>query len=145
MYKLQAHPAITSGQVAAPFELQDPVVTTIANGAVWSLVGNPWADIIITPVTTQTNMNCGVPLVAVGTGTEAAPIYTWLQTWGTCSVLGDTVALVAGTGILGQGAAAGSVTTELAAGASLTQRVGIGYISNATASVHKIIFLQIAP
>ena len=142
IYKLQSHGAVGSAGTGT-FLTYDPIVTTTTGTTTWSLIRSPWAEPIITPVTTQTNMNCGVPLVATGTGTATAPVFVWLQTWGMCSVLGDTTDLAAGTGVLGQGATAGTVALEAAA--SITQRPGICFATLATDNVFQSIFLRIAP
>ena len=142
MYKIYGHGAVASAGTGR-FGLYDSILTTPTGTVTWSLIRNPWADSIVTPVTTQTNMNCGVPQIATGTGTAAAPVFVWMQTWGLCSVLGDTTDTVAGSGVLGQGATAGTVALELTT--TITQRVGTSFASLATNDVYQTVFLSIAP
>ena len=140
IYKIAGHGAIGSAGTL-PITLYDSIITTPTGTVTWSLVRNPWSDIIITPVTTQTNMNCGVPLVTTGTGTAVAPVYVWLQTRGLASVLGGTSDIVAGTGIIGQGSTAGTVAVEAAT--DITQRVGVGFASLITDNIYQTVFLMI--
>ena len=142
LVKLNKHGAVASAGTAT-FSTPDTIVTTPTGTVTWSLFRNPWADPIVTPITTQTGINVGVPLVSTGTGTDADPRYCWMQTWGVCSVLGDTTNTVVGSGVLGQSATAGAVALELAT--TITQRPGVAMETLATDDVYQLVFLQIAP
>ena len=141
IYKIRAHEAAALS-TEITLDLYDPVLTTIASGATWTLIANPWADIIITPVTTRTGMAVGVPSHAIPGATTAAPTFGWMQTWGPCSVLGDTTDITVGLGVT-QSVVVGSVT--LALENEILDRVGIGMATLTTNTVYQTVYLQIAP
>jgi hypothetical protein len=148
MYKIKKHIAIDSSGAGniATFELYDDVRTTIATAAVFSLVPNPWADVLIYPGTTATGMAVGVPNHAIPAATTTAPTYGWIQTWGLCSVLNQSGAggCVVASGVIPTGAATvGAV--DVAGETEIKQRIGIAYQTLATDAVYINVFLQIAP
>ena len=141
IYKLRDHESVASAGTAS-FTTYDPIVTTPTGTVTWSLIQNPWADIIITPITTLTQIQVGVPLLAIPAASTTTPVYCWVQTWGICSVLGDTSDTVVGSAVIGS-AVVGSV--GVAVETDIKQRVGISMETLTTNTVHQTVFLQIAP
>lgn len=156
MYKLKSHD-FKAASTATTFQLYDEVVTTTTGNEVMTLLANPWSDIVIQP-TSITAPAAGVVLAnfaAVSTASVATagylqtdtstwtePRYGWVQTWGPASVLIDTTAIVAGSGVI-VGAVAGSV--GVAVETDIKQRVGIAMESITTDNIYASIFLTIAP
>jgi hypothetical protein len=139
--KIRAHDSVlASGEIT--LNLYDPVVTAIASGATWTLMANPWADVIIVPVTTRTGIAVGVPNHAIPAATTAAPRYGWMQTWGPASCLGASGDLVVGNGIIG-GVVVGSM--DLALANEVLDRIGSSLATITTNTVYQSVYLQIAP
>ncbi len=140
IYKVKGHASVLASGVIT-LGLYDPVVTTVTGTLTWTLIQNPWADIIIAPVTTSVSMAVGVNLVAIPGATTDAPVYSWVQTWGVTSVLMDTSALVLGSQVIQSVVAAGSIGVQ----AGILQPVGIALLAETADTLHASIFLTIAP
>jgi hypothetical protein len=139
-YKLLKHAAVSSAGTAS-FETEYPILITPTGTVTWSLTANRWADVIIQP-TTITSSAAGVNNVAIPVASTTAPVYCWVQTWGSTSVLIDTSAIVAGSGVI-VGANAGTV--GVAVETDIKQRVGIAEEAITTDTIFCDVFLQIAP
>lgn len=156
LFKLKGHDFVAaSGTLSV--DLYDPVTTTTTGSEVTTLIANPWANVVIQP-TTITAPAVGVTMVnyaaaatasvvtsgyeQTATGTWTQPRYGWLQTWGLASVLLDTSAAVAGSGLI-VGAVAGSV--GVAVETDIKQRIGVAFEAMATDNIYVTAFLQIAP
>lgn len=147
IYKVKKHAAIGSG-ATVEFELYDPVVTTPTGTVTWSFIHNPWAHVIITPVTTLTNMICGAPLVTVpAAAATTAPVYFWMQTWGPCSVLGDTSDVSIGGALKGSAVVGSSALFGLDGNAltQVPQTIGLSLGTITTNTVYQDVYLMIAP
>jgi len=157
-FKLRNFPYTAASGTTDVIGLYDPVVTDTTGTVTWSLVHNPWAYIIQSPVTTIVSMSVGVPLVnfaapatastatagylRTGTATWSKPNYGWFQTWGPCSLLNDTSNLVVGSGLITSAVAASS---GVAVETDIKQRIGIAMETITTDTIYASVFLQIAP
>lgn len=140
IYKLRDHEAVASAGTAT-FLLYDPVVTTPTGTVTWSLIHNPWAHVVISPVTTIVAMSAGVPLVTVpAAAATTTPVFFWAQTWGPCSVLGDTSDTVVGSQVV-----TSAVVGSIGVGTGLLQAVGNSLEAMATNTVYQSVYLTIAP
>lgn len=140
-FRLKKHAAVASaGTLTA--DLWEPVVTATSGTTTWSLVQNPWADIIIQP-TTITAPCVGVPQVDFAAASTTAPIYGWVQTWGYSRVLIDTSAFVAGSSFIAGGATAGAA--GVAVETDIKQRIGVAMEAIGTDNIYAGAFLMIAP
>ncbi len=140
IYKIRGHSAVASGGVLTA-ELYDPMVTATSGSEVWTLLANPWADVVIQP-TTITAPAAGVTLVNFAAATTAAPIYGWLQTGGVSSCLIDTSNVVAGSGMIPGGAVAGAL--GVAVETDIKQRVAVSMETLSTDSVYASVYLLIS-
>jgi hypothetical protein len=138
-FRISEHAAVLSSGVLS-FQTPDPVVTATSGTTTWSLVHNPYGSVVICP-TTLVAPAVGVTLVNWPAATTAAPIYGWLQTWGLCSVLMDTSALVAGHGVGLSGITAGACAV---AAADVEQTIGFAMEAMTTDDVYADVFLTIA-
>ena len=139
--RLKKHEAVASSGVLTA-DLWEPVVTATSGTTTWSLVQNPWADIVIQP-TTITAPCIGVPQCDWAAATTTAPIYGWVQTWGYSRVLIDTSAFVAGSSFIPGGATAGAA--GVAVETDIKQRVGVAMEALGTDNIYAGAFLMIAP
>jgi hypothetical protein len=139
-FRIKEHAAVLASGVLS-FQAVDPVVTATSGTTTWSLVHNPYASVVICP-TTLVAPAVGVTLVNWPAATTAAPIYGWLQTWGLCSVLLDTSALVAGHGVGCSGITAGACA--VAVETDIEQRIGVSFEAIGTDDIYADVFLQIA-
>jgi hypothetical protein len=140
-FRIPEHAAVLASGVLS-FQSPDPVVTATSGTTTWSLVHNPYGSVVICP-TTLVAPAVGVTLVNwPAAASSAAPVYGWLQTWGLCSVLLDTSALVAGHGVglsaITAGACAVAVETDI------EQRIGVSFEAIGTDDIYADVFLQIA-
>jgi hypothetical protein len=144
LLKLRGHAAISSAGTGS-FELYDPVVTTPTGTVTWSLIRNPWADIVIMP-TTATAPAAGVVSVDWAAASTTAPLYGWVQSVGPAAGLIDTADVVVGTGLTPSAAVAGSfkcATLDGNAATSLPEIIAVAMETIATNSIHASIFLRI--
>jgi hypothetical protein len=134
------HGAVASAGTIS-LRTEHPIVTTPTGTVTWSLTPNRWADVIIQP-TTITSTSAGVNLVAIPAASATAPVFCWVQTWGSTSVLIDTSAIVAGSSVI-VGANAGTV--GVAVETDIKQRIGVAEEAITTDSIFCNVFLMIAP
>jgi hypothetical protein len=136
------HPAIASAGTLS-VDLYDPVAITPTGTVTWTLIHNPWSNVIITPVTTITALCVGVaPVVIPAAAATTAPVYFWAQTWGVASILGDTSDTVVDSSLI-PSAVVGSV--GVAVETDIKQRIGISMGTLATNTVYQSVYLTIAP
>lgn len=156
IWKLRGHDFVASAgtmTVTTP----DPTVTATTGTTTWTLLHNPWGNVVIQP-TSITAPAAGVTMVnwpaattasaattdylKTGTTTWTLPQYGWLQTWGQASVLADTSNLVAGSGLIVGGTAG---TVGVAVETDIKQRIGVATETITTDNIYLSAFLMIAP
>lgn len=140
-YIIKSHP-VTTAATAFDIQLEDPIRVAFNADTTATVVPNPYGGVVVSP--TGAAFVVGATQIAVGTGTDAAPIYFWAQTWGHATILAgaalDVVghALVKGTG--GTGETLGFVD----AAADVSQIIGINRFTSVDAD-YMPVYLQIAP
>ena len=137
IYQIKSHPAAAAA--TCKFTFYEPCRVLISVSAKAGLMTNPYKAVIQAPVTTPTGMIVGVAPIAV-----TASYYFWVQTWGLANVLAKT-ATTAGTAVVRDVAAAGSVGVQAAGASSLATEV-VGYAPSVTDTTDNgFVFLTIAP
>lgn len=81
-FRIKSHPAATAAVIT--FTLEDPVITATTGTVNIDIIPNPYANVIISPITAKTSSDVGVSVYPIASGE-----YGWLQTHGPCSVLGQ--------------------------------------------------------
>ena len=138
IYQIKSHPVSAAASIA--FTFYEPVRVAITAGAAQvALTTNLYKAVIQAPITTPTGVIVGVAPIAVTTA-----YYFWTQTWGIANVLVQT-ATTAGTAVMRDVAAAGSVGVQAAGATSLATEV-VGYAPSVTDTTDNgFVFLTIAP
>ena len=138
LFSVASNAVATAGGTCV-IQVNEPVTVALTTSSKAQLMTNPYKLIIAAPVTTPSGLPVGVPNVDV-----AINYFGWIQTWGPCCCLVKT-ALLMGTSVIQDVAAAGSVGVQTAGAASLVQpQIGIGGLVTATTD-SGIVFLTIAP
>jgi hypothetical protein len=83
-YKIRSHTSGTSGATNLDVTLYDPIQIALTTSSVYSLVYNPFKNLISETAFVQTNAPAGVALLSI-----TASYYGWVQTWGICGVYSD--------------------------------------------------------
>jgi hypothetical protein len=141
-FRLKGHAAVLASGVLTA-DLEEPVTVATSGTTTWTLVQNPWADVVIQP-TSVTAPCVGVAQCDWAAATTTAPIYGWLQTWGYTRVLNGTTDVVVGSGVTPWGtttAGAMAVAVET----NILQRIGVAFETLTTDNVYVGVMLQIAP
>jgi hypothetical protein len=140
IFRVPTHAAVLSAGVLS-FQSPDGVMTATSGTTTWSLIHNPWASVVIQPDTVTANA-AGVTLCDwAAAASTSDPVFGWLQTWGLCSVLIDTTAIVAGSGVIA-GAVAGAL--GVAVETDILQRVAVGVEAIGTDNIYASVFLNIS-
>lgn len=132
IYRIRDHAAVLSGGTLTA-DFYDQVVTVPTGTVTWSLIRNPYADIVIQP-TTVVGPAAGVVQVDWAAASTTAPIYGWIQTGGPTSVLNgtDDITSVANTLLTQWGTTtAGAVGIAVDATASTMIAMKVGYAMEA--------------
>lgn len=139
-YRILQHPAIAAATATAI--TIEPIRVAFNADTTATVVPNKFGGIIVAPTGAATVV--GATQVAIPVGTDTAPVYSWVQTWGDATVLagasGDIVGhtLVKGTG------GAGETLGFVDAAADVSQLIGVNRFTSVDAD-YMPIYLQIAP
>lgn len=120
-FRIKSHPAATAAVVT--FTLEDPVVTATTGTVNIDIVPNPYANVVVSPITAKTSSDVGVAIYPIASGE-----YGWLCTHGPCGVLAQ------GTVVVGTQLVSTLVTTTGTVVALTGVQMWLGYAITGIAS-----------
>ncbi len=121
-YRIVSH-AATAAATAFDLVIDGQVEVALDATATATVVPNHWSNVAVADGN-ETQFCAGATPVAVGTGTDAAPIYFWAQVGGTATVLADAASIAIGQAIQVGGSTAGAFGAAAEAAGTINQVIG---------------------
>lgn len=140
-YRILSHPAIAAATATAI--TIEPIRVAFNADTTATVVPNQYGGIVVAP--TGVAVVCGATQVAIPVGTDAAPVYSWVQTWGQATVQTSAAGDVIGHTMVKSTATAGNALGFVDAAADVTQIIGVNRLGVSIAADYTPIFLTIMP
>ena len=140
-YRIKSHAAIAAATATA-IEIDGGVQVAFNADTTATVVPNKFGGVIVAPTGAATVV--GATQVAIPVGTDAAPVYSWVQTWGDATILAGAANDIVGHSLVKGTGGAGETLGFVDAAADVAQIIGVNRFTSVDADYMQV-FLQIAP